>query len=195
MSSATAGVENTCPTDRPSQPHRTRGTGETGLCFASMSRACTAATTDGHHPQTNVADPADAHSHVEGFPAARTDDAEDLSDAFRPPTIAAGGHSASMSAAIELWECPRAFHLKRMIIGIGGRHVHHIQDCTGTKVWYNTSPLQLELRANSEDGLLQAMVMVQDLLETVRSVFDRWTGERAMQPAWHRCHALEQHAC
>ena len=74
-----------------------------------------------------------------------------------------------------------------MIIGIGGRNAHHIQDRTGTKVWYCTNPLQLELRANSDEGLRKAMVMVQVLVETVRSAFDRWMEERALQSARHRC--------
>ena len=133
-------------------------------------------------------DLSDVIGNPEVSPAAHMDDdAEVISDACRPPTNATGGRSASLSAAIELWECPRAFYRKRMIIDIGGRNAHHIQDRTGTKVWYCASPLQLELRANSADGLRKAMVMVQDLVETVRSAFDRWMEERALQSARHRC--------
>ena len=66
-----------------------------------------------------------------------------------------------------------------MIIGNGGKHVHHIQDHTGTKVWYSACPPQLELRAYNDDDLLLAMNMAKDLVQTVRFAFVRWTEERA----------------
>ena len=167
------GAETTSSFDRPSQPHRTCGTAVAGATsgLAPCASLCPspprlpAAASDARHPSAPrpTSRPSQPHR-------ARG-------------TADAGGAASGLpmaSAAIALWECPAAFHLKRMIIGNGGKHVHHIQDHTGTKVWYSACPPQLELRASSDDDLRLAMDMAKDLVQTVRSAFDRWTEQRPL---------------
>merc|ERR1711879_323058 len=71
------------------------------------------------------------------------------------------------------------FDIRRRVIGEGGQNVHHIQDETHAKVYFekHDGGNRVIVSADREDDFERALQMVRDLLGTVYEDYDAWLGK------------------
>jgi len=97
-----------------------------------------------------------------------------------------GGGGGSLKEVLELFEADDGFSLRQKLIGDHGRNVHHIQDQTGARLWFNGNPLQLEISAESDDALHGAVNMAQDLITAVYDDYMKWAESRGIEVSGRR---------
>jgi transcription antitermination factor NusA-like protein len=83
--------------------------------------------------------------------------------------------------SIEVQGTDAAFDMKGKIIGDKGRHVHHVQDETGAKVWVDQTdkgePITIRISARSQEAVDKALNLCQDLVDACNDEYQEWISE------------------
>ena len=91
---------------------------------------------------------------------------------------------------IEVDKTDAAFDMKGKIIGDKGKHVHHVQDETGAKVWVDQTakgePITVRISAGSQENVDSALALVQDLIDAVQDEYQSWIDGGREETEGHR---------